>query len=74
MEEHSSQDHVSTESIIGQFGVGFYSAFMVADSVVVKTRKEDSDKGYLWKWNGYVWITFQIICILRCCSITRNTL
>ncbi|KAL4002163.1 Hsp90 family protein [Acanthocheilonema viteae] len=52
MEEQSSQGHVSTESIIGQFGVGFYSAFMVANNVVVKTRKEGSDKGYLWKWNG----------------------
>ncbi|EFO22676.1 heat shock protein 75 [Loa loa] len=52
MEEQSSLGHVSTESIIGQFGVGFYSAFMVANNVVVKTRKEDSDKGYLWKWNG----------------------
>ncbi|VDO82928.1 unnamed protein product [Onchocerca flexuosa] len=52
MEEQSSQGKMSTESIIGQFGVGFYSAFMVANNVVVKTRKEDSDKGYLWKWNG----------------------
>ncbi|MCP9258758.1 Heat shock protein HtpG [Dirofilaria immitis] len=51
-EEQSSQNNMSTESIIGQFGVGFYSAFMVASNVVVKTRKEDSDKGYLWKWNG----------------------
>uniref|UniRef100_A0A0N4TNZ9 HATPase_c domain-containing protein n=1 Tax=Brugia pahangi TaxID=6280 RepID=A0A0N4TNZ9_BRUPA len=52
IEEQSSLNRASTESIIGQFGVGFYSAFMVATNVVVKTRKEDSDKGYLWKWNG----------------------
>lgn len=42
----------SVESIIGQFGVGFYSAFMVADEVTVATRKEGADLGFLWKWNG----------------------
>uniref|UniRef100_A0A915Q0S7 Histidine kinase/HSP90-like ATPase domain-containing protein n=1 Tax=Setaria digitata TaxID=48799 RepID=A0A915Q0S7_9BILA len=52
VEEQTSQGHASTEGIIGQFGVGFYSAFMVANSVVVKTRKEGSHKGYIWKWNG----------------------
>uniref|UniRef100_A0A915ATD3 Derlin n=3 Tax=Parascaris univalens TaxID=6257 RepID=A0A915ATD3_PARUN len=42
----------SAESIIGQFGVGFYSAFMVANSVTVSTRKEGSSMGYIWRWNG----------------------
>ena len=32
-------------SIIGQFGVGFYSAFMVADQVTVRTRKYGEEKG-----------------------------
>ncbi|VDN22959.1 unnamed protein product [Gongylonema pulchrum] len=51
--EQSSQGVASSaESIIGQFGVGFYSAFMVAGEVVVKTRKEGSDTGYIWRWNG----------------------
>lgn len=39
-------------SLIGQFGVGFYSAFMVADKVTVKTRKAGSDQTFLWESTG----------------------
>ncbi|KAI6230613.1 Heat shock protein 75 kDa, mitochondrial [Aphelenchoides fujianensis] len=43
----------SAQSIIGQFGVGFYSAFMVADRVTVTTRKHEPDAaGWTWKWDG----------------------
>ena len=38
--------------IIGQFGVGFYSSFMVADSVSVVSRKFGSDEAFLWKSEG----------------------
>jgi molecular chaperone HtpG len=38
---------------IGQFGVGFYSVFMVADEVIIETRHADPDsKGYRWKSDG----------------------
>ncbi len=39
-------------NIIGQFGVGFYSAFMVSDKVEVRTKSPYTDKGYLWTSDG----------------------
>src|SRR5574344_2023963 len=39
-------------AIIGQFGVGFYSAFMVADHISVLTKKPDSETAYLFTSNG----------------------
>ncbi|WP_417515920.1 molecular chaperone HtpG [Minwuia sp.] len=39
-------------SVIGQFGVGFYSAFMVADRVSVTTRRAGEDKAWTWESDG----------------------
>ena len=38
--------------IIGQFGVGFYSAFMVSDKVEVRTRAYESDEAFCWTSEG----------------------
>ncbi len=39
-------------NLIGQFGVGFYSSFMVADKVEVLSRKAGEEKAYLWMSDG----------------------
>lgn len=39
-------------NIIGQFGVGFYSAFMVSKKIEVLSKSVDSDKAYLWVSSG----------------------
>ena len=38
--------------VIGQFGVGFYSAFMVADHITVVTRKYGTDAAWMWQSSG----------------------
>ena len=48
--ENISQEEKT--SIIGQFGVGFYSAFMVSDKIEVLSRSIDSDEAYLWVSEG----------------------
>ena len=42
----------STEELIGQFGVGFYSAFIVADKVTLITRKAGQQEAVKWESNG----------------------
>jgi molecular chaperone HtpG len=50
--EQLSDDKDADMSLIGQFGVGFYSAFMVADKVEVLTRRAGEDNAWLWESDG----------------------
>jgi molecular chaperone HtpG len=49
MKEHGSDD---LPELIGRFGVGFYSVFMVADKVVVETRSVEEETGWRWVSSG----------------------
>ncbi|MDL0114849.1 molecular chaperone HtpG [Campylobacter felis] len=53
--ENLSGDAKKDSQLIGQFGVGFYSAFMVADKIEVLSKKALENKAYLWSSdaNGY---------------------
>ncbi len=47
-QEHKGEDI----DVIGQFGVGFYSAFMVADAVTVISKAYGSDEAFMWQSDG----------------------
>lgn len=53
--ERIKQESANKESgidLIGQFGVGFYSAFMVADNIIIETKNVESDNGVRWESSG----------------------
>ena len=47
-----AKDAEVAQHLIGQFGVGFYSAFMVADQVTLHTRRAGSEQGTVWESDG----------------------
>lgn len=47
-----SGDKKKDSALIGQFGVGFYSAFMVADKIIVQTKKAGEEGAYAWVSDG----------------------
>jgi molecular chaperone HtpG len=49
-QENSDKEAKEATSLIGQFGIGFYSSFMVADEVVVETLRAGS--GEAWRWSS----------------------
>jgi len=50
--ESLSGDQRKDAQLIGQFGVGFYSSFIVADQVTVHTRRADEKQGVRWQSDG----------------------
>jgi len=50
--ENLSGDEKKDSQLIGQFGVGFYASFMVADKVEVVSQKAGTDKAYKWVSEG----------------------
>ncbi|MCL2495730.1 MAG: molecular chaperone HtpG [Oscillospiraceae bacterium] len=55
----STLDDASDVDVIGQFGVGFYSAFMVADEITVRSRKAGSEEAYEWYSQGIEGFTLE---------------
>ncbi len=51
------RDNKLAPEFIGQFGVGFYSSFMVADRVTLLTRRAGEDTGTIWESAGQGWFT-----------------
>ncbi|MFF8974549.1 molecular chaperone HtpG [Streptomyces sp. NPDC014995] len=51
-ELRQAEDAAGAEGLIGQFGVGFYSSFMVADEVVLVTRRAGESQGTRWSSRG----------------------
>lgn len=51
--EKSKNESIDAQNIIGQFGVGFYSTFMVGDKIEVFTKSHEPDsQGYHWVSDG----------------------
>ena len=56
---NNAKDNGSVVDLIGKFGVGFYSAFMVAKKVEIITRKAEEDKAWKWVSVGLADMKFQ---------------
>ncbi|MCE3234434.1 MAG: putative chaperone protein HtpG [Vampirovibrio sp.] len=52
LKDSKNQEGIVPPELIGQFGVGFYSTFMVADKVTLETRKAGEEHGTRWESSG----------------------
>lgn len=60
-ELREAQDAANAEGLIGQFGVGFYSGFMVADEVTLVTRRAGESQGTRWTSRGESTYTLETV-------------
>lgn len=72
LEQAKADGGVSAPELIGQFGVGFYSAFMAADRVTVETLKDGEE--HAWKWTSDGQNDFTVEEISICDAGTRISL
>ncbi|ORK00184.1 molecular chaperone HtpG [Prescottella equi] len=56
-----AKDAAASEELIGQFGIGFYSTFMVADKVTLLTRKAGEKHGTRWESSGDATYTIETV-------------
>ena len=52
LSQTEGEEKAKSAELIGQFGIGFYSAFMVADKVTVETRKAGLHEAFVWESDG----------------------
>ncbi|MFE2645686.1 molecular chaperone HtpG [Streptomyces nigra] len=60
-ELREAEDEKGAEGLIGQFGVGFYSGFMVADEMTLVTRRAGEGKGTRWSSRGEATYTLETV-------------
>ncbi len=56
-----AKDAAASQELIGQFGIGFYASFMVADKVTLVTRKAGEDSGTRWESSGESTYTIETV-------------
>jgi molecular chaperone HtpG len=61
----AQKDKKEQVNLIGQFGVGFYAAFMVAETVEVKSRKAGLEESFCWRSDGKGEFTVEVILYLK---------
>ncbi|GLY51580.1 molecular chaperone HtpG [Lentzea sp. NBRC 102530] len=59
LKQLKEQQSGSTSDLIGQFGIGFYSSFMVADKVTLVTKHPHAEKGVRWESSGEATYTIE---------------
>ncbi|MGW4002766.1 ATP-binding protein, partial [Streptomyces nigra] len=64
-ELREAEDEKGAEGLIGQFGVGFYSGFMVADEMTLVTRRAGESKGTRWSSRGEATYTLETVDLKR---------